>query len=98
MLREIDKLCRAIPHQDLAIQFDMVREIIWSGWPAGNEQPAPFVDVEAQVVARLARIARAVPPDVEFPDFMSATAIGADGITSSPWTHGSDGRSGECDY
>ena len=65
MLREIDKLCRAIPHQDLAIQFDMVREIIWWDGRLAAQQPAPFVDVEAQVVARLSRIARAVPPDVE---------------------------------
>ena len=65
MLREIDKLCQAIPHQDLAIQFDMVREIIWWDGRLAAQQPAPFEDVEAQVVARLCRITRAVPPDVE---------------------------------
>lgn len=65
MLREIDKLCRAVLHQDLAIQFDMVREIIWWDGRLGAQQPAPFANVEAQVVARLGRIARAVPPDVE---------------------------------
>lgn len=65
MLREIDKICRAIPHQDLAIQFDMVREIIWWDGRLVAQQPAPFADVEAQVIARLGRLARAVPTDVE---------------------------------
>jgi len=65
IVREIDKICRAIPHQDLCIQWDMVREIIWWDGRLAEQQPAPFVDIEAQVIARLDRIARHVPLDVE---------------------------------
>ena len=65
MVREIDKICRAIPHQDLCIQWDMVREIIWWDGRLAAQQPAPFADIEAQVIARLGRIARHVPSDVE---------------------------------
>ncbi|HEY1505022.1 MAG TPA: hypothetical protein VGF92_12025 [Stellaceae bacterium] len=65
MLREIDKICRAIPHQDLCVQFDMVREIIWWDGRLAAQQPAPFADIETQVIARLGRIARSVPAGVE---------------------------------
>jgi hypothetical protein len=63
MLREVERICEAIPHADLAIQWDVCIEmVIWDGrWP--NAQPFPGMD---QVFgAAFARLGAAVPSDVE---------------------------------
>jgi hypothetical protein len=64
MLDEVARLCRAIPHQDLAIQWDVCIEmVIWDGQLAarypkeGTSKP--------DIIARLQRLAAAVPADVE---------------------------------
>jgi len=63
MLREIERLVRAIPHQDLCIQWDMTREILWlDGQLPGTP---PFKDVKAGVIERLVRICAGIPQDVE---------------------------------
>ncbi|HEY1804983.1 MAG TPA: hypothetical protein VGG45_10940 [Terracidiphilus sp.] len=64
---EIDRLCSAIPHNDLCIQWDMVREVLWWDGRVLERQPAPFptAEVRAQVLDRLARLSAAVPRDVE---------------------------------
>jgi hypothetical protein len=65
MIEEVARICRAIPHQDLALQWDVCSEmVIWDGsserwrWPGGG-------DGKADIIARLKRLAAAVPSDVE---------------------------------
>jgi hypothetical protein len=65
MLSEIAAICRAIPHKDLCLQWDMVREIIWWDGRLLPQQPAPFSDIEPEVIKRLARICAAIPAEVE---------------------------------
>lgn len=64
MLAELARICAAIPHRDLAIQWDVCIEmVIWDGQLAARypkEGTSP-----AAIVARLARLGDAVPEDVE---------------------------------
>jgi hypothetical protein len=63
MMREVERIAEAIPHQDLAIQWDVCIEmVIWDGrWPLA--QPFPGMD---QVFGdAFARLASAVAQDVE---------------------------------
>lgn len=64
MLREVEKICRAIPHKDLCIQWDVCIEMImWDGrWPGIRN---PFADSNAEILARMKRISAVVPHDVE---------------------------------
>jgi hypothetical protein len=67
MLEEITRLCEAIPHNELCIQFDMVREVYWwDGRPLAT-QPTPFpeADLKEQVLSRLSRLCGAVPRYVQ---------------------------------
>lgn len=63
MAREVDRLCRAIPHRDLSIQWDVCIEMVaWDGrWPSSP----PFPDMERVFAGNFARLAQAVPPEVE---------------------------------
>ncbi len=64
MLAEVAALCRAIPHRDLALQWDVCIEmVIWDGQLAGRYPPA--VNSKPAILARLQRLAAAVPADVE---------------------------------
>jgi hypothetical protein len=67
LIAEIGRLCTAIPHSDLCIQWDMVREVLWWDGRILKTQPAPFPSTETrtQVLDRLARLIAAVPIDVE---------------------------------
>jgi hypothetical protein len=64
MIREVERLCRAIPHKDLCLQWDFCHEmIILDGQPQ-----AQFPTVRAslpEIMARMARLAAAVPAGVE---------------------------------
>jgi hypothetical protein len=62
MLREVAALAAAIPHRDLAIQWDVCIEmVIWDGrW-----QVKPFPGIERVFAGSFARLAEAVPGDVE---------------------------------
>ena len=63
MLREVETVCRAIPHADLAIQWDVCFEmLVWDGrWP-----PMPaFSGMEAAFRDQFARLSRPVPDDVD---------------------------------
>jgi hypothetical protein len=63
MIREVDRLVRAIPHSDLCIQWDMTREILWlDGQMPGRP---PFDDVKAGIIQRLLRICGDIPEAVE---------------------------------
>jgi hypothetical protein len=65
MLREVETICRAIPHRDLCIQWDVCIEmLLWDGrWeamrnPFGNE-------LQSEVMKRMQRLGAAVPNDAE---------------------------------
>jgi hypothetical protein len=64
MVREIDAICRNIPHQDLCIQWDVCHDmIVWDGQP---QDQFPLVNVsKADITARFARICASLPDDVE---------------------------------
>ena len=64
MLREVHAVCRAIPHQDLCIQWDICIEMVmWDGqWQFIRN---PFEDLRAELISRSNRLAAAVPADVE---------------------------------
>jgi methionine synthase II (cobalamin-independent) len=64
MLNEVAAISRAIPHEDLCIQWDVCIEmILWDGrWPYMRN---PFEDLHGEIVARMRRLAAAVPQDVE---------------------------------
>ncbi len=61
LLAELDEIAAAIPHNDLAIQWDVAVEMaIWEGlWPTH------FTDVKTGIIERLVRIGNRVPADVE---------------------------------
>jgi methionine synthase II (cobalamin-independent) len=61
LFRETDEICGAIPHKDLAIQWDVSTEMgQWEG-----VRHAYFPDVKAGVIERLALHCNRVPRDVE---------------------------------
>jgi hypothetical protein len=61
MMKELDEIVAAIPHDQLAIQWDAAVEfaIVEGVWPVA------FTDVRQEIVDRLVRIGDRVPPDVE---------------------------------
>src|SRR3974390_633057 len=64
MIREVETVCRAIPHKDLCIQWDICTEmIIWDG-QMPDRYPTVGLSHE-ELMARMQRLAAAVPHDVE---------------------------------
>jgi methionine synthase II (cobalamin-independent) len=63
MLREVERLSSAIPHSDLAIQWDVCIEMIQ--WDGRAPQIPPYPGLEGALKAAFARLAAAVPSDVE---------------------------------
>lgn len=63
MLREVERITKAIPHHDLAIQWDVCIEMVtWDGrWPNNP----PFAEMEQIFSANFLRLGAAVPGDVE---------------------------------
>jgi hypothetical protein len=63
MLREVERICAAIPHSDLSIQWDVCIEmVIWDGrWPNAR----PFQGMDKVFGDAFARLGAAVPTDVE---------------------------------
>ena len=63
MLREVERITNAIPHHDLAIQWDVCIEMLaWDGrWSAAHSFPG----MEQVFAATFARLAAAVPAEVE---------------------------------
>ncbi len=61
LLTEVDMICAAIPHDQLAIQWDIAIEMaIWEDvWQAA------FADPKAGIIERIARYSARVPDDVE---------------------------------
>jgi hypothetical protein len=64
MLREVERLCRHIPHKDLCIQWDFCHEmIILDGQPQDH---FPTINASMDdVMARMRRICEPIPADVE---------------------------------
>jgi methionine synthase II (cobalamin-independent) len=64
MVREVEAICRHIPHHDLCIQWDVCHDmIVWDGQP---QDQFPLVNAsKAEIAARFARICAPVPADVE---------------------------------
>ncbi len=61
LFREVDEICEAIRHEDLAIQWDVSTEMgQWEG-----VRHASFPDIKAGVIERLATHCNRVPHDVE---------------------------------
>ena len=63
MLREVQSLCRSIPHRDLAIQWDVCVEMIQ--WDGRFAHIPPVPDMETIFHATFARLCISVPADVE---------------------------------
>ncbi|MGH2468601.1 MAG: hypothetical protein ACRDGF_00895 [Chloroflexota bacterium] len=63
MLKEAERICKAIPHQDLAIQWDVCIEMV--AWDGRAENQRPFPGMEQVFAANFARLGAAVPADVE---------------------------------
>ncbi len=61
LLDEVAEIVDAVPHDELAIQWDVCQDVgIWEGY-----YPAYFPDPEAGVTERLARVADVIPDAVE---------------------------------
>ena len=64
MIREAQAICRAIPHRDLCIQWDVCYEMIaWDGQP--QEFFPPITVTKDEIIAPFARLCAAIPADVE---------------------------------
>ena len=65
MLREVETICRFIPHADLCIQWDVCIEmLLWDGrWEAMRHLVAS--DFQGEIMARMKRLGGAVPEPVE---------------------------------
>lgn len=64
MLNEVAEICKAIPDNDLCIQWDVCIEMVmWDGRFAGYLPP--FDDPETEIIDRLMRISEVIPMDVE---------------------------------
>lgn len=62
MLKELALICDAIPHRDLAVQWDVCREMVEFD---GRLGPPPWPDLEEQLRLRFARLGAAVPEGAE---------------------------------
>ncbi len=61
MLAELDRILAGIPHEKLAIQWDVCVEVwMWEGWI-----PVPFAPIREGIVERIVRLGDAVPDDIE---------------------------------
>ena len=63
MLKEIDRISRAIPHEDLAIQWDVCIEMV--SWDGRSPNSPPFAGMDEVFSRNFARLGAAVPADVE---------------------------------
>jgi len=64
MLREVEQISRAIPHNDLCVQWDVCLEmLLWDGRLAYmGSLPA---DLHGEILQRMKRLSTAIPVDVE---------------------------------
>ena len=64
MIEEAKRICAAIPHRDLCIQWDFCHEMIILDGQAQGHFPGVDASID-QVMARMRRIAAAIPSDAE---------------------------------
>lgn len=64
MTREVERICRAIPHQDLCIQWDFCHEMIILDGQPQDQFPTVKASME-DIMQRMRRLCVAVPADVE---------------------------------
>ena len=64
MIREVERICRAIPHGDLCIQWDFCHEMIILDGQPQDHFPTVKASME-DILQRMQRISAAVPPAVE---------------------------------
>lgn len=64
MLREVNEICAAIPHDDLCIQWDICQEML--NWDGRTEAfNLPYKDQKPAILTRLNRLCQHVPRRVE---------------------------------
>jgi hypothetical protein len=63
MLAEVARIVAAVPHEDLAVQWDVCVEMVQ--WDGRWEQAPPFPGMEQFFAAMFRRLSQAVPRDVE---------------------------------
>jgi hypothetical protein len=64
MIREAETICRAIPHRDLCIQWDVCYEMIaWDGQP--QDFFPPITVSKDEIIAPFPRLCAAIPAEVE---------------------------------
>ena len=63
MLREVERILKAIPHRDLAIQWDVCIEML--AWDGRWERARSFPGMDQVFAANFSRLGAAVPNDVE---------------------------------
>ena len=64
MIREVRRICDAIPHRDLCIQWDFCHEMILLDGQPQDQFPAVKASMD-DIMQRMRRICAAVPEDVE---------------------------------
>ena len=64
MIREAERICAAIPHRDLCIQWDFCHEMIILDGQPQNQFPTVKASMD-DIMQRMRRICAAVPADVE---------------------------------
>ena len=64
MAREVQRICEAIPHQDLCIQWDFCHEMILLDGQPQDQFPTVKASLD-DIMQRMRRISAAVPADVE---------------------------------
>jgi hypothetical protein len=63
MLREVNRICQAIPHRDLAIQWDVCQEMV--AWDRQGGQGAGVAGLAESYAGHFGHLGSAVPSDVE---------------------------------
>jgi methionine synthase II (cobalamin-independent) len=63
MLREVERICAAIPHDDLCMQWDVCTEMIMLD--GRSPRMRPVADMPGFLTERFARLCAAVPADVD---------------------------------
>ena len=63
MVREVARICKAVPHHDLAIQWDVCIEML--AWDGCWQNAPPFHGMEQVFAGNFARLGAAVPAGVE---------------------------------
>jgi hypothetical protein len=82
-LRELQRILDAIPHDKLAIQWDVCVEV----WLVEGWVPTPYEDPLAASVERLIRISEVVPDDVELGYHMCYGDLGGHHLRQPEDTH-----------